>query len=202
MTDNKLYMTYRSPYARKVRLAFYEKEIPFEEISLDLFNLPSDYLAKNPAGTVPALETGEGKILSDSTLILHYLEFIAAEKSLLPSDKDLLFDCWNWEEYADRLCDQQVLSFFENKKSNPNPAVLDKVNRISKRLLSAFEKRLGNQKTLYSRLTYADLAWGAVLKWMEFRLGWNCDSHFEAIPSFLEALDQRDSFKKTIPSLD
>ena len=52
----KLYGVYRSPFVRLVATILLEKQVPFEQLPVDLVNgenkLP-EYLAKNPFGVVP-----------------------------------------------------------------------------------------------------------------------------------------------------
>lgn len=50
--------------------------LPFERVVLDIFKGAThtpDYLAKNPAGKIPALELEDGTVLSESGAILCYL---------------------------------------------------------------------------------------------------------------------------------
>jgi glutathione S-transferase len=74
-----------SNYHNKVLIALYEKEIPFEE---DCNVHPSQepaYLALSPMGKVPYVEI-DGTRLSESAVILEYLEDAYPQKPLLPKD--------------------------------------------------------------------------------------------------------------------
>ncbi|WP_296052737.1 glutathione S-transferase family protein [uncultured Alteromonas sp.] len=68
----KLYGSTTSPYVRRIRLFFADKDIEF--INMDIFAGPGRELlrAKNPALKVPMLEDGE-LIIYDSRVVFRYL---------------------------------------------------------------------------------------------------------------------------------
>lgn len=89
-TTLKLYTYYRSSSAYRVRIALALKELDYESIPIHLVKdggqqTKSDYLAKNPAGLVPALETEQG-VLTQSLSIIEYLDDCFPERPLLPRD--------------------------------------------------------------------------------------------------------------------
>ena len=63
-----------SPACRKVRLALQEKRIPFELRAERIWERREEFLAMNPAGTVPVLEEENGLVLADSNAICEYLD--------------------------------------------------------------------------------------------------------------------------------
>ena len=69
-----LYHLPLSPYSRKVRLALAEKRIPFELRVERVWERREDFLAMNPACTVPVLVEENGLILADSYAICEYLD--------------------------------------------------------------------------------------------------------------------------------
>ena len=82
----KLYDGTMSVCAIKVRLGLFEKGIPFESLNIDLRRgdqLNPAYLALNPNGVVPTLDD-DGKIITESSVIMHYLEDTHPTPSLLP----------------------------------------------------------------------------------------------------------------------
>ena len=78
-----------SSAAYRVRATLYLKGLAFEEVGHDLIageqNAP-EYLAMNPQGLVPALETEDGQVLTQSMAICEYLEDAHPEPRLLPAD--------------------------------------------------------------------------------------------------------------------
>lgn len=83
----RLYDNEASRNGYKVVLLLNHLGLPFERVELDIFNGASrtpEYLAKNPAGKIPALELEDGTVLGESGAILYYL---AEGTSFLPDDK-------------------------------------------------------------------------------------------------------------------
>ena len=69
-----LYHLPLSPYSRKVRLALAEKRIPFELRLEKVWDRREEFLALNPAGTVPVLSEENGLTVADSSAICEYLD--------------------------------------------------------------------------------------------------------------------------------
>ena len=80
----KLYGTSISNYFSTAKLAFVEKEVPFEEVSIFPSQQP-EILAVNPMGKVPYIEV-DGKILTETNVIFDYLEEIQPQPALYPTD--------------------------------------------------------------------------------------------------------------------
>ena len=76
-----LYNAPQSTCSQRVRFVLNAKQLPFDEKKLDLLagdQLKPDYLALNPNGVVPTLDH-DGSIVTDSSVIIEYLDEIAPE---------------------------------------------------------------------------------------------------------------------------
>lgn len=76
-----LYNAPQSTCSQRVRFVLNAKQLPFDEEKLDLLagdQLKPDYLALNPNGVVPTLDH-DGNIVTDSSVIIEYLDEIAPE---------------------------------------------------------------------------------------------------------------------------
>ncbi len=73
-----------SNYYNKVKLAFLEKGVPFEEKQV-WTDRSTELLAKSPLGKVPFFEI-DGKALFESQVMLDYVESAYPQNPLLPSD--------------------------------------------------------------------------------------------------------------------
>jgi len=74
-----------SPYAQKVKLALYEKGIPFEARTPNLFGeTEPEFVESSPRLEVPSLIDGDCTVF-DSTIILEYIEDRWPEPPLLPA---------------------------------------------------------------------------------------------------------------------
>jgi glutathione S-transferase/RNA polymerase-associated protein len=81
----KLYEHPLSPYAQKVKISLYEKQIPFESTLPNLFGGDEEFARTNPRLEVPSLVDGDVKVF-DSTIILEYLEDKWPTPPMLPKD--------------------------------------------------------------------------------------------------------------------
>ncbi len=74
-----------SPFAQKVKIALYEKNIDFEAVTPDIFGDGTpDFVTSSPRREVPSLVDGEVTVF-DSTIILEYIEDKFPEPPLLPA---------------------------------------------------------------------------------------------------------------------
>ena len=80
-----LYDAERCPYVGRVRIVLAEKRIPYESVWIDLGDKPAFLYEKNPAGRVPVIEE-DTLVLSESAVIMEYLEERFPEPELLPVD--------------------------------------------------------------------------------------------------------------------
>ena len=78
-----LYHLPLSPYARKVRLALAEKRIPFDLRVERVWERREEFLAINPACTVPVLQEENGFCIIDSYAICEYLDEAYPDMPLL-----------------------------------------------------------------------------------------------------------------------
>ena len=79
----RLYNAPQSTCSQRVRFVLNAKELPFEEIKLDLLagdQLKPAYLALNPNGVVPTLDH-DGAIVIDSSVIIEYLDEVAPDRA-------------------------------------------------------------------------------------------------------------------------
>lgn len=84
----KLYHAHHSTCSQKVRIALAEKGLSFESVLVDLANkahLDPEYLKLNPNGVVPTL-VHDGTPVTDSSVIVEYLDEVFPDHGLLPKD--------------------------------------------------------------------------------------------------------------------
>ncbi len=81
----KLYNADISPYASRVRIAIYAKNLPVEMVAPPGGTGSAEYKQLNPTGKVPALAI-DGHVIAESEVINEYLEDRFPTPSLRPSD--------------------------------------------------------------------------------------------------------------------
>jgi len=78
-----LYHLPLSPFARKVRLVLAEKRLPFELRTEKVWMQRPEFLALNPASSVPVLVEDNGLVIPDSGVICEYLDEAYPDTGLL-----------------------------------------------------------------------------------------------------------------------
>lgn len=87
------------PFAHRSRLALTEKGIPYTLITIDLKNKPEWYHEVNPSLAVPALRQGDF-LLQESLIINEYVNDLAPEPPLLPTDPQQRATARLWIDFA------------------------------------------------------------------------------------------------------
>jgi len=80
----KLYGLRMSNYYSLTKALLLEKGLEFEEVKAPP-SQEDDYLARSPMGKMPSIEV-DGRYMSESLAIFHYLEKLHPEPALLPAD--------------------------------------------------------------------------------------------------------------------
>jgi glutathione S-transferase len=155
-----LYDDVFSPYARKVRMALYEKNVPFERVrALHGDCNRTDFLHVNPRAEVPALVDGD-LALYDSTIICEYLEDRYPEPALYPRDPGRRAACRLIEDLADTQLDAALyaVTVVEFGRGESHPAMHDAAAGDIGRLSDALERRLGDEPFFVGQFSIADIA--------------------------------------------
>ena len=86
----RLYSYFRSSAAFRVRIALELKGIEYQIVPVNLLageQRSAAYTARNPQGFVPALETPEGQLITQSGAIIEWLDATQPGPALLPADE-------------------------------------------------------------------------------------------------------------------
>lgn len=169
------------PNPRVVKMFMQEKgiEIPFEEVDLmQGDNRKEPFLAKNPAGQLPALELDNGSVLAEITAICEYLDEKFPGGSLIGTTPEERAETRMWTRRVDlNVCEPMANGFrfseglplFQNRmRCLPEAAAglkaiaQDKLAWIDK-LLAGKEFLAGKRMTLADILLFGFLDFGAVV---------------------------------------
>ena len=105
-----------SPFARKVRIIARETALlpRIQEISVMVspVNPNADLAAHNPLVKIPALQTDDGKVLYDSSVICEYLDSLHSGAQVIPSDATR-WDALRLQSLCDGILDAAVLCRYE-----------------------------------------------------------------------------------------
>ncbi len=82
----QLYHLWLHPFSRKVRIALMEKGLEFELKVEKIWERRTEFLSLNPAGDVPVLVEPDGTILTDSQIIVEYIDEVYNSVNLIGRD--------------------------------------------------------------------------------------------------------------------
>lgn len=102
-TGLELYHGLPSTCSKKVRLVLYEKRLPFKSHLMDLRKFEQhapDYLKLNPNGVVPTL-IHDGRVVTESSVIMEYLEDAFPQTQLRPRDAFAIARMRLWLKFSD-----------------------------------------------------------------------------------------------------
>ncbi|MBI3769861.1 MAG: glutathione S-transferase family protein [Deltaproteobacteria bacterium] len=149
-----------SPYARKVRIALYEKGIPFERVrALHGDCNRRDFVDVNPRAEVPAI-IDDGFSLYDSTVICEYLEDRYPVPALYPADARLRAKCRLIEDLADTQLDAAMfaVAVVEMGRAEQHAEMHNAAAHDIMRLYDELEAQLGTKDFLCGTYSLADIA--------------------------------------------
>lgn len=195
-----------SPFVRKVRLAMEEKGIEYQLESVLPFpphNAAPEFRAMSPLGKVPALRDGDFTI-SDSSVILNYLDQKHPSSSLRPADAEGCARALWFEEFADSKLAETIGPIFFNRVVKPNilqqepdPSAIEAALEALPPFFDYLEGQLSDNGFLVGEeLTVADVAVGAMLRLFQVA-GESVDaSKWPKLAAYHGRLDQRPTFEK------
>ncbi len=206
----KLYSLALSPWTRKVRLALYEKGIPFDKVSLQMgpdgsMEKPAELLAANPRGQVPTLVDGD-VTLYESTVILEYLEDAYPDPPLYPKKVKARARCRLLVNTGDRDLADPVGTlinqiYFIKDASQRDAAAIAEAKEALRKVYDRLEAELGQGPWFCGeQFTAADIALVIPISVANFFQAGPGDDH-KRLKDWLERLMARESFQKDLPEV-
>src|SRR3984957_3285822 len=198
----KLYEHPFSPYVQKVKIAMYEKNIPFEaEIPNAFSGAPTEYGKDNPRLEVPTL-LDDGLAIFDSTVILEYLEDKWPKPPMLPTSArdrarvrmieelcDTYYEAINWG-----LMEVQA---WQRVTGDAAAAITKRAEAQTAGMYQRLQRELGSN----SYFNGADFGWGdlSVFPYVNGSAVWGfAPKAGSPLAAWLERVNKRDSIKKTL----
>jgi glutathione S-transferase len=110
-----------SPFGQRVRLALLEKGLDFLHTEIDLTAKPEWFLIISPLGQVPVIRH-EDRFVSNSSVILEYLEDVYPIPSLRPRDPKTRAVIRFWTDYADEKLVAGIVAAVKAEGEKRGPA--------------------------------------------------------------------------------
>ena len=200
----KLIYSPTSPYVRKVRIVFLEKEVDIDLESNSVWAADTNIGTYNPLGKVPCLVLDDGEAIQDSRVIAEYADALSPVSKLIPADHRERATVKTWEALADGLVDASILARLEKTwrpANEQSQAWVDRqVGKINAALRRMSEQLGENAWCFGNQITLADIAVGCALGYLAFRfpeIQWQ--SQYPNLKRLHQKLMQRPSFKETEP---
>lgn len=128
-----------SPYVRRTAIAMRAMHIDFEHVAWSVFGDFDKIANINPVVKVPTLVLDDGTVLVDSTLILDYLQTLAApEQHLMPSDLTAKAQALKVLGLTLAGCDKAVQLFYERNLKPADKQHQPWMERVTGQMLGAF----------------------------------------------------------------
>ena len=192
-----------SPYARMVRVALLETglDAQVQKQEVTLRDRDSTLLPFNPVGKVPTLQLDDGTILTESLLILSWLDTLHDGRPLLPregSDRartlaemgtaaGLLDGIVTWSRELRRPGDEQ------------SPGVIALETTRVNRTADVLERAVG-AGGYAGPISASQIVLGCALGWVDPRHPvWRWRDGRPALAEWFEAIAARSSFARTVP---
>jgi glutathione S-transferase len=199
----KLLSATPSPYARKVRIALAEKNLPFELVTEVPWNPETTTPRYNPLEKLPVLILDNRETVYESRLILEWLEIKHPDPALFPTDPDQLLAAKRLEVLADGVCDAFVLLFWERRRPEAHqsrPWMERQLRKIEGGLREIARLVPPSGYCIGGRFGLGDIAVGSLLGFLSVRfpeLDWR--QAYPHLGDLLTRLSERSSFAATVP---
>lgn len=168
----KLIASLTSPYARKIRVTFAEKNLAFE-LEVDIpWSADTRVPQSNPLGKVPVLVADDGRVWFDSPVIAEYLDLLGVAPQLIPDDRKAALAVRQTEALADGITDAAVAAFLENNRpeAQRSEATLTRQHGKIERALSVLADRVEARDGLNGEtISLGDVAAGCAVAYLDLR---------------------------------
>jgi glutathione S-transferase len=202
----RLFYSASSPYARIVRIALLETGLDGRVTKIEvtrarLYSSESEVLTVNPTGRVPTLELDSGTVLTESQLILNYINALSPTSGLLPCDGSDGWQALTEMGQAWGLLDSIVawVRAQQQPESQHTKAIVERESGRAIRAADALEISVA-ENGYSGRLNAAHIVLGAGLGLIEPRLPvWVWRDGHPCLSARFETISARQSFRSTMP---
>lgn len=200
----QLYFHPLASYCWKVLIAFYENEIPFEPLLVDLSNTESRdaFFKLAPLGKFPVVrDTSNGRVVAESTIIIEYLSLHhPGPVALLPTDRDLALEVRAQDRFFDQQIHEPMQKHVGDKfrpEAGHDPVGVEQAHAQIEKAYGILETTLtGRTWAAGETFSMADCAAAPALYYAN--LVHPLGAEYERVASYLKRLETRPSFARVL----
>lgn len=196
----KLYWSSRSPFARKVMIAAHElglaQRIERLPIEVGMSAPNAEVMRHNPLSRIPVLLPDDGPALTESIVIIEFLQGLTGDRRLVPDDRHGRIEVLRRHAVASGLI--EILVLRRNERDRP-------AGKVSQAHLAAFEAKTSAALAAFeagrldpARFDAGDIALACALGYLDFRFA---DQPWRAVSpnlaTWFEAVRRRPSMAAT-----
>lgn len=193
-----------SPFARKVRIVAREAGLlpRIEEIAVMVspVNPNADLAARNPLVKIPALETSDGKVIYDSSVICEYLDSLHTGNHVIPADASR-WDALRLQSLCDGILDAAVLCRYETAVRPEQYRWDDWVKGQFTKIRNGLDALAAESSTWRERFEIGQIGAACVLGYLDFRF---TDENWRGprpqLAAWYESVKSRASIVATLPA--
>ncbi len=201
----KLYLTNRSPFARKATIMAIEKglEEKIKLVPIDMQNKPEELLKANPLGAVPTLVLENGHAIYDSSVICEYIDGLNDNPKLIPANGSVRIEALRTEALSDGMVESAVKLFMENGKPKDaqDTNLLKKHSDILDRGFDMLERSAKNFH-VDKMFSIAEISAASAIGYIGFRItDYKWKEKHTKLATWYNEFSKRDSLLKTVPKV-
>lgn len=193
---------YDSPFVRRVGIALTLYEMPFEHRPWSVFGDADKIRLLNPLVRVPTFVLDDGTVLTESHIILDYLDgCVAPETAMFPRAEPARHKALGVAALATGLADKAVSLFYEKRlHSTVSDVWVSRCRSQIGAVLGALEADRAARRSAYwfgERIGHADIAVAAALRFVaEAHAGLIAMAGYPALAAHAERLEALPAFRK------
>lgn len=193
---------YDSPFVRRVGIALTLYGIAFEHRPWSSFGNADEIRAYNPLTRVPTLVLDDGLALTDSHIIIDYLDsLVSDDRAMFPRKEPARHRALRIAALATGLGDKAVSLFYERRLHGEVSALwVDRCRRQIEATLAVLEASLAESRSEYwfgERIGHADIAVAAVLRFLnEVHPELVATSSYPRLQTHAEKLEELPAFRE------
>lgn len=192
-----------SPFARKVcivaRETFLLPRIQEISVAVSPVNPNADLAAHNPLVKIPALQTDDGTVIYDSSVICEYLDTLHSGTPLVPSDATR-WDALRLQSLCDGILDAAVLCRYEMAVRPEQYRWNDWVQGQFVKIRNGLDALAAQAPSWGERFGIGQIGAACVLGYLDFRFADENWRQRASLATWYDVVRQRQSVVSTVPA--